>query len=242
MSATQHVIHRNLRLPRRVLPELLDELPADDPRAVRSRQDLRRVNRLLNARPLLTRALDTVAPMHRLLELGAGDGSMMLRLAQSRTQQWQPSAVSLLDLQPVVSAETLSAIRDLGWPVDVVEADVLDWLEQWTFGHDTVMFANLFVHHFQGDRLTRLLARIAARCRAFVCCEPRRSNMALVGSHLLTMIGCSEVTRHDAVRSVHAGFRDQELSTTWRAACAGNWQIEEHAAGLFSHLFIAVRK
>ena len=35
--------------PRRVTPEILDELPSSDPRARRSRVDLRRINRIMAA-------------------------------------------------------------------------------------------------------------------------------------------------------------------------------------------------
>lgn len=244
MIAPRPFLHRGTRLPRRVLPELLDELPAMDPRAVRSRRDLRRVNRVTGARSLLLRALDEASPAapRRLIELGAGDGTMMLKLARSRARQWPRTDVTLLDLQPVVSADTLSAIRDLGWSVEVIEADVLDWIARPAADREATIFANLFVHHFEADRLAGLLAGIAERSRSFVCCEPRRTAMTLAGSHLLALIGCNEVTRHDAVRSVHAGFRDKELSSWWRQTCAGGWRLEESAAGPFSHLFTAIRQ
>ncbi|HEX7061170.1 MAG TPA: methyltransferase domain-containing protein [Woeseiaceae bacterium] len=244
MTAARQWLHGGTRLPRRVLPEWLDELPADDPRAVRSRADLRRVNRVMGARTLLLRALDKVAPQgpRRLVELGTGDGTMMLRLAKSRARRWPGVRVTLLDLQPVVSAETLSGIRDLGWSVEVIEADVLDWLARSAADRDAVTFANLFVHHFEGERLARLLAGIGEHSRAFVCCEPRRDALTLAGSHLLGLIGCNDVTRHDAVLSVHAGFRDEELSSAWQQSCAGRWRLEERTAGPFSHLFAAVRE
>lgn len=231
-----------MSLPRRVEPELLDELPADDPRAVRSRGDLRRVNRLMGTHSILLRALDTIAPAAsrmRLVELGAGDGTMMLRLARSRSQNWPGAKVALLDTQPVVSADTLAAIRDPGWEVEVIAADVFDWLAQPSSDTANIVFANLFVHHFEGERLSRLLAGIADRTRAFICCEPRRSGLALAGSHLLGLIGCNAVTRHDAVLSVHAGFRDNEISALWPNEAF--WKLDESAAGLFSHLFVARR-
>ena len=39
--------------PRRVIAELLDELPPDDPRALRSRRDLRLINRIMGHSALL---------------------------------------------------------------------------------------------------------------------------------------------------------------------------------------------
>lgn len=233
-------------LPRRVTPELLDELPVSDPRAIRSRRDLKLVNRLMGARTMLLRVLDAAAsasPM-RLVELGAGDGAMMLGLARSRARRWPGVEATLVDLQPSVSDDTLSAIRDFGWSADVVEADALEWLERPEAGGDAIFLANLFVHHFEGDRLARLLGGIAAKARMFVCAEPRRSAVSLVGSHLLGLVGCNDVTRHDAVVSVHAGFRDQELSSAWREVCppdSAAWKLAETAAGIFSHLFVAMR-
>ena len=40
-------------------PELLDTLPPDDPRAVRSRRDLRRVNAWMRNHAIMARALQT---------------------------------------------------------------------------------------------------------------------------------------------------------------------------------------
>ena len=82
---------------------------------------------------------------------------------------------------------------------------------------------------------------IGAAADTFVCCEPRRARLALVGSRLLGLIGCNAVTRHDALISVHAGFRGTELSDAWRAACGDGWTLEERAAGPFSHVFGATR-
>jgi hypothetical protein len=147
----------------------------------------------------------------------------------------------LLDMQPTVTSATLAALRAVGWTVEVVAADALEWLERPPSGRDAVVFANLFVHHFEGARLARLLAGAAAHSRAFVCCEPRRARVPLLGSRLLWAIGCNDVTRHDAVVSVHAGFRARELSAEWPSA-AGRWHVAETAAGAFSHLFVARRE
>jgi hypothetical protein len=231
------------RWPRRVVPELLDELSPGDPRAVRSRRDLRLVNRIMAHRALLERALDAVVghePL-RLVELGAGDGTLLERLAHSRAHLWLKARVTLVDSQPTVTNATLRAVRNLGWDAEVVAADALEWLEHSPPERDAVVFANLFVHHFEGERLARLLAGIAAHARAFVCCEPRRARLALFGSHLLWAIGCNSVTRHDAVASVHAGFRERELTGAWQAA-AGRWRMAEAPAGAFSHLFVAWRE
>jgi hypothetical protein len=63
----------DLSLPRRVEPELLDDLAVDDPRAQRSRDDLRRIHRALATLSVLKRALDSAtsgSPPHTIVELG----------------------------------------------------------------------------------------------------------------------------------------------------------------------------
>jgi hypothetical protein len=134
----------------------------------------------------------------------------------------------------------VAAIRVVGWSVEVLATDVHHWLEA-TSDSAGVVLANLFIHHFEGAALAHLLAGLAQRCDAFVCCEPRRSLVALAGSHLLGLIGCNAVTRHDAVVSVEAGFRDRELSAAWRSVRPTGWQLHETSAGAFSHLFAARR-
>lgn len=235
-----------MNMARVVEPEWLDHLPADDPRAVRSRGDLRRINRLMSATRLLGEALDPLVagrPDTRIVELGAGDGSLLLRLARSRAFTWPSVSLGLLDMQPVVAPETLAHYRALGWEPDVIRADVFDWLrDATTDGHidgAPIIVANLFLHHFEGQHLRDLLHGIASRARAFVAVEPRRSSTALLSSRLLGAIGCNAVTRHDAVVSVRAGFAGRELSDAWRPRDA--WHLREHAAGLFSHRLIAVR-
>jgi hypothetical protein len=197
----------------------------------------------MGARAILLRALDTVLPAgsRQLIELGAGDATLMLRLAKSRAKQWPNASVTLIDLKPAADEDTLAAIRRLGWQVELVTADVLDWLARPADDTNAVIFANLFVHHFADEKLASLLAGIARRSRSFICCEPRRSVSALAGSHMLGFLGCNRVTRNDAVVSVHAGFRDREISTAWPVDQAEPWRLDESSAGLFSHLFVARR-
>jgi hypothetical protein len=99
--------------------------------------------------------------------------------------------------------------------------------------------ANLFLHHLTDADLRRLFALAAARAPLFVACEPRRSRLALAGSRLMWFIGANDVTRHDAVISVRAGFSGGELSACWPAA--DGWTLTEKAAPPFSHLFVARR-
>jgi hypothetical protein len=228
-----------MTLERRREPEWLDELPGDDPRAVRSRRDLRLMNRIMGHGGSIGRVLRAHVRQEApaLAELGAGDGTLLLRIA-SRAR-WKGGAdIVLVDRQPVVSATTGEGFRKLGCRVSVDGADVFDWLASVPLRYDAII-ANLFLHHFDPPELAKLFALAAARTDLFVGCEPWRARLPLAGSHMLGLIGCNDVTRHDAVLSVRAGFTGRELSALWPTA--GDWKLEERRAGLFSHLFVAHR-
>jgi hypothetical protein len=231
-----------MSISRTLEPEWLDELPADDARAMRSRRDLRRINALMMNDTLVARDLRRVfpgEPPRRIAEIGAGDGDFMLRVAAKLLPAWRAMDVALVDRQSLVSAATSEKFVAMGWHAQAVAADVFAWLAQPAGPLFDVIVANLFLHHFDAGKLQELLALAAQRTRVLIACEPRRSAGALVGSHLLGLIGCNDVTRHDAVASVRAGFANQELSALWPDA--GAWTLREHAGGLFSHCFMAAR-
>ena len=224
-------------------PELLDDLPPADPRAVGSRADLRRLNSIMGHDDILSRAFhhhfDQTFSRSRplsLVELGAGDGTLLLRLARRVSAPGLTARVMLLDRQNIVSPETRHAFAALNWSVESVANDVFAWLEQ-PFPAVDMMIANLFLHHFSDELLKALLRLAAARTNLFIACEPRRSSFALTASRLLHLIRCNVITRHDAVVSVRAGFVGRELSALWPGD--NQWQLSEQSAGWFSHCFVA---
>jgi len=232
-----------MSLARCVEPEWLDELPPDDSRAIRARRDLRRVNAWMLQTGIMAQALIrhcAYEKPHTLLEIGAGDGTFMLRLARRLAPRWRNLTVILLDRQNIVSAETAEGFRALQWRVETVTADVFDFLKQSGPRSVDVIAANLFLHHFPQGQLARLLARAASVTRLFAACEPRRAPSALLGSRLLWAIGCNDVTRHDAAVSVRDGFNAHELTALWPRPA--QWELHEHAAGLFTHCFVARRR
>jgi len=223
--------------------EWLDELPPEEPRAIQSRRDLKRINAWMGNAQILAREIKVVR-LHqrrvlRILELGAGDGTFMLRLARRLQSRQAPIEALLLDQQNIVSNETRRGFMELGWTVKTIRADVFDWLRQSPMASVDVIVANLFLHHFPEQDLKLLLHRAAHRTNLFVACEPRRSGFALAATRFLRLIGCNEVTRHDAWVSVRAGFDGQEISASWPKS--GAWELREKPAGLFSHLFLARR-
>src|SRR5512138_3157006 len=99
---------RNTSLIRVVAPEVLDDLQADDPRALRCRRDLRRLNRAMGNAQILASTLmgnGTGPAISSIAELGTGDGWLLsqtaLRLPPANGQ------VTLVDRQGPPAAESV---------------------------------------------------------------------------------------------------------------------------------------
>lgn len=228
---------------RLVTPECLDSLLPNDPRAMRSRNDLRRVHRAMRTFSILKGAvaeLSLVPQPRRILELGAGDGTLLLRLATALRPRWADVELTLLDRQDVVSPVTREAFKRLGWEVTVLLEDALEWAQSPPLRNYDLCITTLFLHHFDDGRLGPLLAGVAERSRSFIACEPRRNQVARLGSRLIGLLGANEVTREDGIKSVAAGFNDCELTRAWPQG-KGDWSINEYLAWPFTHCFLASR-
>lgn len=225
-----------MTFPRRLEPELLDILPADDPDAVRSRRDLRVLNAVMLHPALMARRMRRYAPAppRRIVELGAGDGTLMLRLARRLAPHWPGVETVLVDRHGIVAAETREEIAALGWRQKQITQDVFAYLK--TAKPADIVIANLFLHHFRPAQLSEIFARSARLAPLFIALEPRRAALPLVGSRLIFLLGCNHVSRHDAAASVRAGFRGRELSALWPDQAG--WSLREGPAVL-SHGFAA---
>lgn len=229
-------------LPRLLSAEILDDLDEHDPRAVRSRRDLRLINRIMGSAGILARALAAApAAPERIIEFGAGDGELMLRLARQLSSRWPRVHVVLLDCKDLVAPETREGFARTGWTVETLQVDIEDWVGQAVEQRFDIALANLFIHHFNSGQIGQLFDAVSKRADMLVACEPRRARLALLASRMVGLLGANEVTRTDAVLSVKAGFDGNELSELWPAA-ASDWELNERQAGLFSHLFVARRK
>lgn len=224
---------------RHVAPEILDRIDPSDPRARRSRRDLRRVNLLMGHRRLIGRALSGGIDGTRLVELGSGDGTLLLEVARGLAPPRAPVRALLIDRAPLISGDTRAAFASRGWQAEAAAVDVLEWLRDSPRETADVMIANLFLHHFSDAQLRDLLREAALRTTRFLAFEPRRSPAATLGAAALGFVGCNDVTRHDARVSVRAGFRDRELSALW--PMREGWRIAEGRAGPFTHMFEASR-
>lgn len=248
---------------RQFQPELLDELPSTDPRAIHSRRDLRRINAIMrNAHYLknLIVGIDVrrfTSKKITLLEIGAGDGNIAFQLARALSRQGTSGSLLLLDRQPVINEPT----HIPNWTHEVIEADLFDWLP--SAPPIDIAIANLFLHHFTDLQLQTLFSALSKITHVFAACEPRRNKFAPFIARNVWLVGCNQVTCHDAEISVRAGFRDHELSALWTAqsrsfrpsphvvplsggpplplSAEPPWRLTEHRAGLFTHFFAAVR-
>jgi SAM-dependent methyltransferase len=218
--------------------------PLPDPtRDERLRRDLARIHRAMGSATIVRRAIDRLGlamPPRRVLDLGAGDGTLLLRVARAMPPSWKGVELTLLDLHDVVTDRTRKAFAGLGWQTRVEKVDVIDWANAAHPGGYDLCLSVLFLHRLDKAARAQLLPAIARRSMAFVACEPRRSAVARAGSHFVRLLGSSETMRDDAIAGVDAGFSGRELSGAWPPA-PGAWALDEYAAGLFMHCFSAVR-
>ena len=231
------------RIPRQVEAERLDALPASDPAAIRSRRDLQRLNRWMGQAGAMARLLRSHADtrsMRRVVDLGGGDGTLLLEVARKLATGCGGVQAVVVDRQMLVSDRTREGFKASAWGIEAAPSDVLEWLLGAPRHEGTVMIANLFLHHFDDPPLRALLEQVSTRAELFVACEPRRDRFTLRASRLVGWIGCNAVTRHDAPISVRAGFTGREISALWPAG--GDWRTEEGPTGPFSHYFVAWRQ
>ena len=188
-------------MPRVLVPELLDSLPADDPDAVASRRDLRFLNAVMGNFRWMEKQLascDRAGAM--IVEIGAGEGELARRVCTGIPGIAR--RYHALDLAP----------QPADWPAGATwhQADV--WSEAGTalLCRANILVANLVLHHFDNASLRRL-GSLLVNCQVILACEPcRRERHVWQGRLLFPFL--NKVTRHDMVVSIRAGFQGTELA------------------------------
>ncbi len=208
-----------------VVPEILDHLAADDPEAMRSRRDLRRINFLMGNERWILETLQRLpeAPKKHILEIGAGDGMLCGKIAQAFPQ----AAVEAYDLAP--RPETLD--REITWHRgDLFKAPPPN--------QAGVLVANLFLHHFEGEALATL-GQWLEKSEVLVFNEPDRCQMPhLLGTLMHPWI--NRVTQHDMHVSIRAGFAAGEM-TRLLGLNKPHWQIRETSTWRGARRVVACR-
>ena len=202
-------------LERVIIPEILDSLNPADPRAIRSRRDLRLIDLYLGNSRWIVRQLkrQTPAPA-RIIEIGAGEGDLCRKVQTSLPS----SAVTGLDL----IQRPASLPSDIQW----IGGDFFQTLPN--IDADACI-GSLILHHFSNEALHELGVRLQS-FRSLTFCEPLRSRLPLFLSKLSAAF-MSEVTRHDMPASIRAGFRPGELpallgldSKKWSVRESSHWR------------------
>ena len=202
-------------LNRVIIPEILDSLNPSDPRAIRSRRDLRWIDLYLGNSRWIVRQLKTqTPPPAQIIEIGAGEGDLCLKVQASLSS----STVTGLDLIQ----------RPTNLPVSIqwIGGDFFQTLPN---TNADACVGSLILHHFSDEALRDLGARLQS-FRSLTFCEPLRSRLPLFLSKLSAAF-MSEVTRHDMPASIRAGFRPGELpallgldSKKWSVRESSHWR------------------
>jgi hypothetical protein len=187
---------------RKLTPELLDHLPHDDPGAIRSRRDLRRINRFMGNEAWITSVIPKRA--NHITEIGAGDGHLIFDLAQQRPD----AEITAYDLAP----------RPAHLP------HLVKWIQGDLFSHAPpteggTLIANLFLHHFTDSQLHELGEWIRS-FQTVIINEPLRSRLPMLLGKIAAPF-VHPITRHDMRVSIEAGFAPGELAKTLELAKHG---------------------
>ena len=185
---------------RTVQPEILDSLSPDDPAALANRRDLRLFNYLMGNFRWVRQVLSNRPLPGRIIELGAGDGTLGLYLRRKGilSGNCRYTGVDLIGRPPDWPA---------GW----------DWVRQdlrtleFPAGTRTVI-ANMILHQFESRELAGLGRRIGqSGIKRLLLCEPARRSLHLYQVQASRLLGVHSVTLHDAAVSIRAGFRGDEI-------------------------------
>jgi 2-polyprenyl-3-methyl-5-hydroxy-6-metoxy-1,4-benzoquinol methylase len=208
---------------RRIRPEILDTLAAEEARA--SLRDLTRINRRWGGYSTLRRLMAEVAAPEEtfsLLDVGAASGDM-----GEKIQRWYPGA-RVISLDRIPSHLPARGARVAG------DAFLLP------FGAKSFdfVFCSLFLHHFPDEAIVQLLRefwRVARR--SVLAIDLARHPVAYYFLPWTRWIfRWNWVTVHDGPISVEAAFRPAELEELARRAGLG----EARARGYYPAFRIAL--
>ena len=241
-----------------LLPELLDTLPQDDPAAIRAREEMLLVNGIMGNHRWIERMLRRHGETGwRITELGAGDGELSLRLIN--TGLCRAEALHAMDLAPrpkhwpheaqwscgdiLTQALPDSEIVIANLFLHHFDADQLTALGSKLTGtsqaqHVAPQSRNAEFRFRDGDGPVSV-SEYRATTRIVIACEPARKRFHLAqGGLLAALAGFNEVTNHDMLTSIRAGFVRDELP---RSLGLPGWRCRVSSTLLGAYHMEAVR-
>ena len=210
-----------------IQPELLDTLPQDDPHAIRAREEMVMVNGIMGNHRWIERMIHRHREVGwRITELGAGDGTLSLRLLESGCGT--EATLHAFDLAPRPKLWPKAA----HWTCGDVLAQALPETE--------IVIANLFLHHFTQEQLLLIGSQLSPATRLIVAAEPaRRWIYSVLGRLFCEVAELNHVQRFDMQASIRAGFHGQELQQA--LGLGHEWQVDAHEHPMGSYRFMAWR-
>ena len=209
---------------RMVQPEILDALPHDDPQAIRSRRDLRLINALMGNFRWLRRRIAAHGG-GRIVELGAGDGGLLARLASDGRE------TTGIDFAP----RPESLVEAVQW----IQGDIFEQLGEAVQGDAVIVVANLFLHHFEPRELGKI-GELIRDARVLCFAEPYRSPLAMAQGYALWPL-VNRVTRQDMMVSIKAGFKKGELPALLKLN-SDHWLLNEQCTWRGGYRLLASRR
>ena len=206
---------------RRVLaPEIMDDAGQDFAAFSSALDDLERINRLTLAyRPTL-RWLDALARRTgarslSVLDVGAGGGDMLARIAAWGARRGVALELAALDRSPHAAAHARA--RHPGLPVRWITSDLFDLDPAERF--DAVACA-LFAHHLDDAALLRFLPWLRDRARlGWLICDLHRHPIPWAGVWAgVRLLRMDPMVVHDSTVSIARGFSGAELRDLARRA------------------------
>jgi len=204
---------------REVEPELLDQLPSDDPVAVKIHRDILRFNYLMGNFRWIGRELSQcLRPGDRVLEIAAGQGHLLSALAKRGVIN-EAKHVAAFD---AICPRPVNCPEGVEWTVCRAE-EFTDYRN-----YDVILVCH-FLHQLPAEVL-RELGEQFRHARLILAAEPRRHPLAVGLCKASRLIGFSKVGIGDGLTSIHAGFRGEELTkmlglnaARWRFTYSETW-------------------
>lgn len=208
------------------IPEQMDDFDVTDERLTGALANLRWTNRLLGGYAATNAVLDPLLKARtrcRILDLGTGGGEFVAQLVRRGARFGCRTEVIGIDANETTATFARRSLdrmlpRALRDRSQIETADARDL--PFSDNSVDVVHASLFLHHFFGDDLIRILSEMNRVGRAgLIVNDLHRHALAYAAIlTLTTLLPVSPMYRHDAPVSVRRGFTRAELQDLTRAA------------------------